>query len=453
MKSGLLVSCCIISLMIHRLSLKNFKLHASTTIEAAPITVLIGPNNSGKSSLLQALLCLRQAASRGRQNLCVPVQRQQTSIEQPYLFSPEHIIDIGKFNDVVRHGQKEIQIGVAVSLPRTEPLKYGGPVEINFIAVNFDVHVRNNLPVYHAGFLQSPLGRIPWEWSPRQPEQHVTIKVDEAELRFRTTADFRLLGYAGGSSPSDFPVEKSTDIREWGEYLGNAVVFLLNSVHPIFPLRGFEEWAYPLPGDAPANLDMITLHDRSLATTSILAYNRNLEERLSEWLQEVIGVGIKFHLIKGNRVLIRTQKINQKTSDTLFTSEGTGANQLPFILVPIGLTPANETIFLCEPEAHLHPKAQSGLVSLLLKIAKKENRQFFIETHSEHILHAFLHAIAKGELEKSQLAIYYFENVNGTAEVRQLEITPQGQVKGGLPGFFEHSLTELAEYLDALKKT
>ncbi|MCH7977851.1 MAG: AAA family ATPase, partial [Acidobacteria bacterium] len=49
--------------MITSVSLKNFKLHASTKIEAAPITVFIGPNNSGKSSIFQALLSLRQAAS------------------------------------------------------------------------------------------------------------------------------------------------------------------------------------------------------------------------------------------------------------------------------------------------------------------------------------------------------------------------------------------------------
>ncbi len=89
---------------------------------------------------------------------------------------------------------------------------------------------------------------------------------------------------------------------------------------------------------------------------------------------------------------------------------------------------------------------------MLVEIAKKESLQFFIETHSEHVLHRLLHAVGKGELEKSDVALYYFENRNAKAEVNRLRINERGQVDGGLPGFFEQSLSELSEYLDALRK-
>ncbi|MGH9816687.1 MAG: DUF3696 domain-containing protein [Candidatus Acidiferrales bacterium] len=54
-------------------------------------------------------------------------------------------------------------------------------------------------------------------------------------------------------------------------------------------------------------------------------------------------------------------------------------------------------------------------------------------------------------MNKDHLAIYYFERKNGVAETRRLEVDKKGRVPGGLPGFFEHSIAELAEYLDALK--
>ena len=69
------------------------------------------------------------------------------------------------------------------------------------------------------------------------------------------------------------------------------------------------------------------------------------------------------------------------------------------------------------------------------------------------MLHVLLHAVAKGDLKREQLAIYYFKNVDGKAAVQPLEIDEQGGVKGGLPGFFDQSLAELSEYLDALKKS
>ena len=70
------------------------------------------------------------------------------------------------------------------------------------------------------------------------------------------------------------------------------------------------------------------------------------------------------------------------------------------------------------------------------------------------MLHKLLHAVAKGELARDDLAIYYFEPPEeGVAKVNCLEIDERGGVKGGLPGFYDQSLTELSDYLDALKKT
>ncbi len=63
----------------------------------------------------------------------------------------------------------------------------------------------------------------------------------------------------------------------------------------------------------------------------------------------------------------------------------------------------------------------------------------FIETHSEHVPHKLLHAVAKGDLTRNDLTVYYFENPDGVPKARSLEINHQGQVEGGLPGFFEQS--------------
>lgn len=432
--------------MFQRIKLENFKLHESTEIEAAPITVFIGPNNSGKSSIFQALLTLRQAATAPDMNLCRSTQRQHTSAEQPYLFPTKQLIDIGEFGNIVRRGHKEISLSVKGTVDDGGQGKYGGPLDIEF-----EVLVRNNVPVYHKGRLKSSYGEIPWNWSTGQPSQTHSIQIKGAILHFQAAPDFRLLLSSGMTLPPNFPAGESADIQVLRNYLGRATVLLLNSAHPIFPLRGFEEWGYQLPDSRAESLERLTLADRNIAIASILAYDRELEEKLSHWLEDLLHVGIRIKLVPPKRVTIWSKPSSARDSDTLFSNEGTGANQIPFILVPIGLTPPNETILLSEPEAHLHPKAQSELASLLLKIATKENRQFFIETHSEHILHALLHAVATGTLEKDSLAIYYFVNRNGTADVTRLQLDDKGRIEGGLPGFFEHSLTELSEYLDAIK--
>jgi AAA15 family ATPase/GTPase len=45
---------------LKRFTVENFKAFQKCVLELAPLTILIGENSSGKSSLLQALLLLKQ---------------------------------------------------------------------------------------------------------------------------------------------------------------------------------------------------------------------------------------------------------------------------------------------------------------------------------------------------------------------------------------------------------
>jgi hypothetical protein len=276
-------------------------------------------------------------------------------------------------------------------------------------------------------------------------------------MHFTPASDFRLLGATGFPDPPRAPwagpPEEALERNELHQYIANAPVSLLKSLHPIFPLRGFEQRGYELPEKKPERLDFTNLNERAASIAGLLAYDRDLEERVSQRLTDLLSIMIKVRLIEGKRVTMWAEPSGTKRADTLFVNEGTGANQLPFILIPVALTPRNETILLSELEAHLHPKGQCELTRMLLTVAKKENIQFFIETHSEHVLHEILNAVGRGDWAKDDVALHYFENVEGKAQVRRLGINEHGQVDGGLPGFFEQSLTELTEFLDALKKT
>ncbi|MHB8653120.1 MAG: AAA family ATPase [Terriglobia bacterium] len=270
-------------------------------------------------------------------------------------------------------------------------------------------------------------------------------------VELRPVQHFQLIqaGYTG------VPIHHTPEeMNELTLVLGSMPRNLLGSLHPVLPLRGFEEWAYPsttFPGRE--NLDRLVLSDRAVALTNALSANSRLRTEISDRLKSLVEIGIDFEIASAHRVKVFATSPQARRAETLFLNEGMGANQLPFILVPIALAKPGETILLSEPEAHLHPKKQSELTGLLLTIARKRNLQFFIETHSEHVLHKLLHAVAKGDLAKDELALYYFENDNGAARVRRLEVDEKGGVKGGLPGFFDQSLSELSDYLDALKGT
>lgn len=43
-------------MFIRRFSIKNFKIHRDTSLGLFPITVFVGPNSGGKSSIFDALI-------------------------------------------------------------------------------------------------------------------------------------------------------------------------------------------------------------------------------------------------------------------------------------------------------------------------------------------------------------------------------------------------------------
>lgn len=426
--------------MLRTIRLKNFKLHEDTKIEAAPITVFIGPNNSGKSSIFQILQCLREAASSGQTILMSPTGTPGT-------------IDIGNFVNVLRSGETEIDISLSGIIDPGSYPKFKPRSE-----VNYELRVRDNFLVYSNGHLVNEYGEMEWQWiaGVQNQAQYPKLTVKGIELDFAAGPSFRLLDVSGyqqqQASQGSISPQTLFEIKELQTYIAGTPSFLMRSLHPIFPLRGFEGRGYALPDKKAETLDFINLNERAVALAGLLAYDRDLEERLSQRLTELMRIRVKVRLLEGKRVTIWAEPSDTARTDTLFVNEGTGANQLPFILVPIALTPKNETILLSEPEAHLHPKGQCELMRMLLTVAKKENIQFFIETHSEHILHVILNAVAKGEWTRDQVALLYFQNKNGVADVSRRDINQFGQVDGGLPDFFEQSLAELTEYLKALSK-
>jgi len=434
--------------MLKSVRLKNFKLHEDTSIEAAPITVFIGPNNSGKSSIFQALLLLRQAAARNDYFLCQPPANYELPASEPYQYSPQLTVDVGGFKEVIHRGGDDIHFEFSGTVHARKALHC-----VEQASVSAQVRVRENRLVFHCGSIDCSGPQTNWEFVEGVPPKSADLHLRGPKFLLQPLQSFQLTS-PGGFQDTNAPLPRETVLRynETSMWLGALPSNLLHSIHPIYALRGFEEWGYPITDYPPASLELLTLHDRALALPNALTSDRRLRERLSDRLEALLQISIDFETVPGKRLKIWAKASGKNGGETLFVNEGTGANQIPFIFVPVLLTPPNETILLSEPEAHLHPKGQCELTRMLLTVAKKENIQFFIETHSEHVLHVVLNAVGRGDWAKDDVALHYFENVKGSAQVKRLGINDHGQVDGGLPGFFDQNMAELSEYLDALRK-
>jgi predicted ATPase len=90
--------------MINQLRLKNFKSWADTgDLRLAPLTCFFGTNSSGKSSILQALLLLKQTAESNERPIVL-----QTGGNRGY-------VNLGTIAEIIHNGirETEMELGVA----------------------------------------------------------------------------------------------------------------------------------------------------------------------------------------------------------------------------------------------------------------------------------------------------------------------------------------------------
>lgn len=124
---------------------------------------------------------------------------------------------------------------------------------------------------------------------------------------------------------------------------------------------------------------------------------------------------------------------------------------LSFILgvVVAGLVAGPGTILIVEnPEAHLHPKAQSAVGEFLGRVSAG-GAQVFVETHSEHVLNGMRRMIRKGIITPETTQLLFFSKVPNTFEtaVRNIPVSPNGDITDWPDGFFDQLDKDLSELL------
>jgi len=112
-------------------------------------------------------------------------------------------------------------------------------------------------------------------------------------------------------------------------------------------------------------------------------------------------------------------------------------------------------LYIEQPELHLHPKLQSQLAELFTDTIQDSNKESIItiETHSEHLIRKMQVQIAKGELSKDKVGVWYFDNSGGTTKIKEMKIDENGLFKEDWPrGFFDDSINLTMELFEALRK-
>ena len=160
-----------------------------------------------------------------------------------------------------------------------------------------------------------------------------------------------------------------------------------------------------------------------------------LRAQVEAWLSNIVRpVRIETDWLPGvNASMVRFQTPNLAAQPLRPGNVGFGVSYvLPIIVAGLAI---DEGILIIEnPEAHLHPAAQSKLGRFLARIAGHKT-QVIIETHSEHIVNGIRRgAVDDGNVDSSAVVFHYFTE---NAAPATLDLSSRGGMSSWPPGFFD----------------
>jgi predicted ATPase len=404
-------------------SIVNFKAVKRVDITLTPLTVFVGENGAGKSTVLQALSILKRSLGQTAVNT-----------ELPYA-------NLGGLHLLVPAAQT-CTITFAGSTPmELKPLVSG--ILSYRCSVSFDAQ---GLSAYKTEVTHSSQLTLRNEWN-RYGVNTIepgAFNYGKSKINFapaNTIGDvFRVGGYSIGD-PRD--TELIEDLNRSFQALSRVIRSTLESFFVVGPLRGLTEPVYPLGGQPIADFapraGIIEL-GRNLATN--LAYDPVAADEISKWEKEILGVSLKTELVPGAQVLVK----NPETKSD-FVNEGFGSNQLLFILERVARSPHDSSIGIEEPEIHLHPKAQFAFGKWASKTVPAVGKQLILLTHSADVVTGILAGVRHKVIRPEEVSVWFFERTDREIAVTKSEVDAEGEVTGpALKSFLESTAAQLSEY-------
>jgi predicted ATPase len=422
--------------VLRRLRLKNFKAWGEQLwepgLELGPITLVLGPNSAGKTSILQLPLLLKQTFESADRSRCLNLGGQATDL-----------VDFGGFDALVHDNEHERELGLGLSV---QPPTVDGAPELPGVA--------------YAATYRLAGGRAP------ALQKLELARVGRENRRFlaERQAEGGFVLEAPGLAPrSSDPPERSLDfapelIVELGP-LGSELVDLSSHVRRateaiayLGPLRAPPERSYLWSGVAPSGLGKRGEHaiDALLASDNASTPASRGEEAGRGWLVEQVSTWLRRLGLADELLLVRQADprryevmVQRDGRRSNLVDVGSGVSQVLPILVLAYFAPKGATIIAEQPEIHLHPRAQVGLAELMTEVAATRGVQFIVETHSE-LLFRRLQSLIADEVLSADACRFYFVDRDATqcAQLTRLDVDQHGRVQNWPKNLFGDAIGE-----------
>ena len=433
---------------ITQITVSGFKsISDEQSIEIRPLTILAGANSSGKSSIMQPLLLLKQTL-------------EATYDPGPLLINGPNVrfTSVEQLLSSVKVSQQtqKFSVGIGTGLQTTELM----------LTIYFRKLVRKGLGIQRMEMTPMDIGdKASFRIGMTHKEIAANFKKlfkgheDENEL----SSDLEDLENAG----QEFTIIRercffnpalwlrSSEIAPSGSPIINLTDSLIRQVIHLPGLRGNPERSFPVtavgsnfPGTFQEyGASIIAQWQSEKSHSNLKQLSKDLERLGLTWkvaakrindAQVELQVGRLPHAAKGGaRDLVNIADV------------GFGVSQTLPVLVALLVAEPGQLVYIEEPEIHLHPRAQSAMAQILADAAKRGVR-VVIETHSQLLLLGIQTLVAEGKLSPELVKLHWFKRSNdGGTEISSTDLDEAGAFGDWPEDFAEVSLEAESRYLDA----
>jgi len=333
--------------VISKLSIGHFKAIATATIPLGPITVLVGPNDSGKSTILQALMALSRCAD-------------------PARFDAEQLLECPS-SVAATQGDTQTDIEISAegtvtgtaAAPRAHSYRYGVTLSSRSNAVSAE--------------------EASWDGAPLLSTTPSMTAIVDGESRWEYPRGGGVTELSGFVSHSKAAPNATTKVRF------GAIADELRSTMLRLDARAIARGA-PLGAPVlPDGSGVVGIVDDLLTSGVGDEQIERVNEVLRALSPHVQKVGAKRHPASGGKEL----QFALQGGAVVPASQMSDGIVLASGLVLISLWAGNHRLLIEEPENGLHPRQLKVVADAIRSIAEDQGAQVILTTHSPLLLNHF----------------------------------------------------------------
>lgn len=393
--------------MLQRIKVGNFRSIERCDVELGPITIFFGPTAAGKSSLLYAVLALRN-----------------------FVLNPTQAID-GLFNLGFQNlgGLEACVFNHDISKELLVGLNYrhsGTQGEYTFGFQKTEAELSLTTPeLAMSGKVSLPYGL----------NQSFTFpyKGDDGD-EFTVTWN-GITSAVAANAPTAATQARAQALAS----VLNFSVEALRRVDVAPHKRGFFKPNYTPGATSPTP----TSEDE---VASIIINDKELPGRISPCAEDIFDRDFRTYTVPGTAIVYFQTTDKKARMPGYLVNDGYGVNQVIYILAKL-LRLDVDTLLIEEPEVHLHPTVIRKFARVLCTLVKEERKQLVLTTHSEQFLFSILTCVKERLIAPADVRCYHVTRERKTTVFEEQAVRENGQLEGGLSSFVEAELEDLKNYL------